>query len=563
MRVGNYFFDLLKCFLDAGKFTHPVTGPAHTVTNTWEANRDVLLTKGNSRNIDASDISSIGYTVNAIGQRTNATRSGAATNSTAWAYDNLGQLVQADDSTATSDRAYQYDSIGNREKTAAGTLELPNDPNYAANALNQYTTIPQAAATPVYDFDGNMTSGPLPVSPTTNSTLVWDAENRLVEIKNGATTLAAYSYDALSRRIAKIPASGSATLYLYDGFNCIAEYTGTTLAKTYLWGMDLSGSMQGAGGVGGLLAENHHAGPTTSTFYPCYDGNGNITEYLNSNGISAAHFEYDPFGNTVVNTGSVELFNYRFSTKPLDFETGLYYYNYRYYDPLTGRWPSRDPIGERGGKNLYGFVGNDGVDRWDRLGLASGCCKLPDGQQGPPQPYDTSTQCCVKGSVIDKSKKETVKICFRPADLPGGGIANAVAGKEHSWAKTSQTETGQGIAGGAVPGQPGGGSGYPGVPTTMNDHTGQSNAENTICVEVEVNKCCFEKKIQEGTNTGRWCPYANDCGTVMKDAVNGCGGNWDDVYNDYLRKNQTYQDYWNGVGEGLLNQSRDPGMWMQ
>ncbi|MEI8341731.1 MAG: RHS repeat-associated core domain-containing protein [Verrucomicrobiota bacterium] len=45
------------------------------------------------------------------------------------------------------------------------------------------------------------------------------------------------------------------------------------------------------------------------------------------------------------------------------------YYGYRYYDPLTGRWPSRDPIGERGGVNLYGFVGNDGVDRVDLLGF--------------------------------------------------------------------------------------------------------------------------------------------------------------------------------------------------
>jgi RHS repeat-associated protein len=44
------------------------------------------------------------------------------------------------------------------------------------------------------------------------------------------------------------------------------------------------------------------------------------------------------------------------------------YYGYRYYDPLTGRWPSRDPIGETGGVNLYGFVGNNGVDWIDNLG---------------------------------------------------------------------------------------------------------------------------------------------------------------------------------------------------
>jgi len=45
-------------------------------------------------------------------------------------------------------------------------------------------------------------------------------------------------------------------------------------------------------------------------------------------------------------------------------------YGYRYYDPVTGRWPSRDPIGERGGMNLYGFVGNSATGRIDRYGLA-------------------------------------------------------------------------------------------------------------------------------------------------------------------------------------------------
>jgi uncharacterized protein RhaS with RHS repeats len=53
----------------------------------------------------------------------------------------------------------------------------------------------------------------------------------------------------------------------------------------------------------------------------------------------------------------------------LDPTTGLYYYGYRYYDPVTGRWPSRDPIEESGGLNLYGFVGNDGVGRVDVLGM--------------------------------------------------------------------------------------------------------------------------------------------------------------------------------------------------
>jgi RHS repeat-associated protein len=50
--------------------------------------------------------------------------------------------------------------------------------------------------------------------------------------------------------------------------------------------------------------------------------------------------------------------------------TGVTDYTYRYYDPLTGRWPSRDPIEEEGGVNLYGFVYNapgDFVDSDGRM----------------------------------------------------------------------------------------------------------------------------------------------------------------------------------------------------
>jgi hypothetical protein len=50
----------------------------------------------------------------------------------------------------------------------------------------------------------------------------------------------------------------------------------------------------------------------------------------------------------------------------------VWFYGYRYYDPVTGRWPSRDPIEEEGGINLYGFVGNDGVNKWDLLGKEFG-----------------------------------------------------------------------------------------------------------------------------------------------------------------------------------------------
>jgi RHS repeat-associated protein len=115
-------------------------------------------------------------------------------------------------------------------------------------------------------------------------------------------------------------------------------------------------------------------GITTTAYHFQYDGNGNVTEITDHTGAKVATYRYDAFGNTLVATGSYAATNrYRFSTKPLDNEIAsapLYYYAYRYYDPITGRWPSRDPIGEYGGINLYGFVGNDGVNSWDLLGLA-------------------------------------------------------------------------------------------------------------------------------------------------------------------------------------------------
>jgi RHS repeat-associated protein len=52
-----------------------------------------------------------------------------------------------------------------------------------------------------------------------------------------------------------------------------------------------------------------------------------------------------------------------------DFASGVTYYGFRYYDPQTGRWPSRDPIEEAGGMSLYAFVGNNTVNAIDNLGL--------------------------------------------------------------------------------------------------------------------------------------------------------------------------------------------------
>jgi RHS repeat-associated protein len=79
-----------------------------------------------------------------------------------------------------------------------------------------------------------------------------------------------------------------------------------------------------------------------------------------------------PFGELIRATGPMAKLNpFRFSTKYQDDETDLVYYGYRYYNASTGRWLSRDPLAERGGPNLYGFIHNAPISKKDVLGLVS------------------------------------------------------------------------------------------------------------------------------------------------------------------------------------------------
>ena len=161
----------------------------------------------------------------------------------------------------------------------------------------------------------------------------------------------------------------STTTYIYDGWNLIREVSNPTsdlgpqTSVFYVWGLDLSGSLQGAGGIGGLLARVKDGVVQSYT----YDGNGNVSELVDGTGNVVSHYEYDPYGNAIAPIVSDNPF--RFSTKYLDAETGLYYYGYRWYSTQLGRWLSRDPIKEQGGFNLYGFAGNNPVDEIDPLGL--------------------------------------------------------------------------------------------------------------------------------------------------------------------------------------------------
>ncbi len=160
--------------------------------------------------------------------------------------------------------------------------------------------------------------------------------------------------------------------FVYNGWNLVAILNGSdVLQKHYTWGLDISGSEQGAGGVGGLLAVYD----TSSSYFAYYDGNGNITAYSDGSNNSVATYFYSPFGAITEKSGlKKDDFNFKFSTKFFDNLANLYYYGFRYYSPRFARWINRDPIGEQGGINLYAMVGNNAVNKWDKLGFGPGDC---------------------------------------------------------------------------------------------------------------------------------------------------------------------------------------------
>ena len=108
-------------------------------------------------------------------------------------------------------------------------------------------------------------------------------------------------------------------------------------------------------------------------------------------------------------------------------ETGYLYYGFRFYDPQTGRWPNRDPIEEEGGDNLYGFVGNDGTNNHDILGLYSRSCSSHTVNFGFRDPDAVSASVGVVGFQISTaiSISGTVSVCEVTCD-------NGTCGKEIS-----------------------------------------------------------------------------------------------------------------------------------
>ena len=303
------------------------------------------------------------YGYNSANQRLTFTN--AAGTYVSYSYDNIGQLAVGTSSVTTEDRGTFYDPAWNlNRRTNNGTPTT-----FTVDVKNQLTGGP--ATVYAYDSNGNL------VSTSSGMSYTYDEENRLTTIISTNSYRTILIYDGLNRLRSREEdgwngsgwTPGNPAHYMYDGNVVINDRGGT--GGFYTRGPDLSGTMQGAGGIGGLLAVTWgFGGVRVARYYYHADGNGNITYLADGSQALAASYRYDPFGSTISSSGPRATANlFRFSSKEVHANSGMYIYLYRFYDPNLQRWLNRDPIHDLGFIILTGHVPGTGGGRSQLVSL--------------------------------------------------------------------------------------------------------------------------------------------------------------------------------------------------
>ncbi|MDF3058137.1 MAG: hypothetical protein K0R17_2352, partial [Rariglobus sp.] len=244
--------------------------------------------------------------------------------------------------------------------TPAG-FSLPADTaTYDAdNQVLSWTPAGQATQNPVFDLDGNMTTGP--DWSGTSSSYTYDSRNRL--IAHGGQ---AYRYNVDGHRV-----QADTTTYVIDPSGMgqvLVRNQGGTLTR-YVWGL-------------GLLHEE--TGTATKTYHPNHQGS--TVALSDSSGVVTDTVEYAPYGTVTQRTGTTNTpFLLHGAHGVMTDANGLIYMRARYYHPRLMRFVNADPIGFDGGMNWFAAFGNNPMGFIDPAGTERASASLHEDSMGALQ----------------------------------------------------------------------------------------------------------------------------------------------------------------------------------
>ena len=322
----------------------------------------------NASNVDV-DRFKYGYDRNS--NRTYKENGVIASLSEVYTYDDLNQLASYKlgtlnggktdvTGTPTNAQSWDYDAVGNWDSVTTNSTTQTR----GANRQNEITSV-SGATTPTYDNNGNLTKD------ENGYRFVYDAWNRLVQIKNSSNTvIATNAFDGLNRKAQVTTSSGTIDRIFSSDWQVLEEKSGSNIKNRYVWSPAY---------VDALVLRDRDTdsnGTLDERLYPLQDANWNTTALVNTSGSVVERDTYSPFG--VVTFRDASGTSLGASAKDWLFlhqggqtdSIGNYDFRNRVYSPTLGRWLTNDPLGFAAGDvNFYRYVGNGPGNGLDPSGL--------------------------------------------------------------------------------------------------------------------------------------------------------------------------------------------------
>jgi RHS repeat-associated protein len=336
--VSNMAYDA------AGQITQVTYGNGTVTTHTYSPT--TLRLTGLVSSGSGGSLQNLAYAYDNVGNVTAITDNRDAANNQSFTYDQLDRLTSA--TGPYGSQVYVYNAIGNVIYKEGVTY------SYGATAQTCNRLMPHAVTgttdgkTYAYDCNGNMVSDG-------ERTLAWDADNKPVSISRVGVGTTEFGYSGDGARVKKV--GPSRTIRYVGGFE---DHVTDSVQVKHISAGSLPVATRVVGGI------------NPGIYFLHGDHLGSLNVLTNSQGAEVQRLSYQPFGETHSNTGSVDFYQHRYTGQEQDPETGLYFYNARYYNPVLGRFISPDSIVPEPGNpqslNRYSYVENNPVNRIDPSG---------------------------------------------------------------------------------------------------------------------------------------------------------------------------------------------------